>query len=130
MVPVQDWIKDADWRDIHLTSTGWVKGTRRTEKGRFEDELEPPADRFLTIRIIELVPSSPDELPREWSEIIWHTENRKFLEEAQERFGVLPRYAPPLSFEAADKNSSLPGVSLMRLSDALRPRGKRRKGWS
>jgi hypothetical protein len=129
VIPVQDWIKDADWRDVHLTSTGWVKGTLRTEKGRFEDEIEPPPDRVLTIRIVESVPSNPEELPKEWSEIIWHTKNQTMLEQAQERWGVLPRSAPPLSSASAAKNPLIPGVPYMRLTDQSRPHGKRRKSW-
>jgi hypothetical protein len=126
-IPREDWIKDTEWREVHLTSHGWIKGTIRTEKGHFEEVIEPPGDRVLTIRILESVPTNPDEKPGYWCEIIWHSNNRAALEAAQEQCGVLPRYAPALSAASAAKYPTLSNIGLMRLSEDKRPRGKRQR---
>jgi hypothetical protein len=127
-IPVEDWIKDTEWREMHLTSHGWIKGTLRTEKGHFEDEIDPPLDRVLTLRILECVPSNPNEKPSDWCEIIWHSRNPATLEAAQEKWGVLPRWAPALSANSAAKYPMLSNLGSMRLSDDKRPRGRRTRG--
>lgn len=66
------------------------------------------------------------QAPADWSEIRWCTNDLKALERAQEKFGVLPSYAPALSPCSAASHSAIPGLASMRLSESRRrPRGRR-----
>ena len=128
-LPKSDWIKDAIWTEYHLTATGWVRGTHRTERGRYENELEPPPDRLMTVRSLQIVPSDPAKKPIDETEIRWVTgaTARQYLEEAQNNWGVLPLHAPALSGVSADANSGLSNVRLMCKSEMQRPLGRRVK---
>jgi hypothetical protein len=129
-IPPQDWIKDTEWREVHLTPLGWVRGTIRTERGRYENERDPPPDCLMTVRLLESMPTDPEQKPADWSEIRWYTPDLKSLEEAQGNFGVLPSYAPALSPKSAAAHPMLPGLATMQLSESRRPRGKRmRRHW-
>jgi hypothetical protein len=75
----QDWVKDTDWHEAHLTPGGWRDGTYRSDKG-YIFERQPPADRLMTVRHFECIPADPSPALREWSEIVWRTENVEALE--------------------------------------------------
>jgi hypothetical protein len=126
-VPMEDWIKDTAWTEMHLTATGWLRGTKRTEKGRYENEVAPPPDCLMTVRSLECVPADPREKQTEWTEIRWRIPDAERIEQAQENWGVLPRSAPPLSPQSASKHLALKNLSTMRLSELRRPLGKRVK---
>ncbi|HVB99087.1 MAG TPA: hypothetical protein VNJ12_07120 [Candidatus Dormibacteraeota bacterium] len=134
-VPKEDWLKDTVWSEAHLTLGGWLRGTTRTEKGRFENEVAPPSDCLMTVRSLDLMPSNPKEKPKAFSEIRWRLDDVELIERAQANLGVLPRRAPPLSHESASKHSILKNLALMQLSESRRPVGKivgeieRRRGW-
>ncbi len=125
-----DWIKDTQWSEYHLTPKGWVSGTVRTEKGRYESATDPPPGRLLTIRSLSCVPSDWKDKPRDWTEIRWATKDVARLKEAQDNWGVLP-YTGPLSDESAAAFSDVPGIHLMKLPAAARPQGirARRRRW-
>jgi hypothetical protein len=40
-----------EWTEYHLTPLGWVRGTVKTDFDR--EDVEPPADRILSVRYIE-----------------------------------------------------------------------------
>ncbi len=40
-----------EWTEYHLTPSGWVTGTEKTDFRR--DDVDPPQDRVLTIRYVE-----------------------------------------------------------------------------
>jgi hypothetical protein len=121
-IPPKDWIKDTEWREVHLTPAGWVSGTIRTEKGRYENERDPPPDCLISVRMLQKMPADPGQAPADWSEIRWCTNDLKALERAQEKFGVLPWHAPALSPSSAASHSAIPGLASMRLSESRRPR--------
>jgi len=127
----QDWIKDTVWYDTHLTEKGWTQGSSRTEKGRFEADIEPPFDRMMTIRSFDFVPSDPKRNLRRWSEIIWMSANDNILERAQELWGSLPRYAPALSVQSATRHMDLKNIMDMLNSEKIRRLGDRGvlRGW-
>jgi hypothetical protein len=124
-IPKADWIKDTVWHESHLTPGGWVHGTIRTEKGRFENEVDAPPDRLMTVRSLERVPTDGSEKVSDWSEIRWKTGNVESLEVAQERWGVLPRRAAALSRESASQHPTLKNLLLMMRSENRRPFGSR-----
>ncbi len=126
-VPKQDWIKDTVWTEMHLTATGWVRGTIRTEKGRFENEVDQPPDCLMTVRSLERVPSDPHEKQTEWTEIRWRVPDIERIERAQDNWGVLPYSAPPLSPKSASEHPALSNLPTMRLAELRRPLGKRMK---
>src|ERR1019366_2520207 len=128
-ITTDDWIKDTIWREMHLTSHGWIRGSSRTEKGRFENDVEPPFDRILTVRCLEFIPADPKQIPKDWSEIRWINSNDRYLEEAQELWGVLPRSAPALSAESAKRHLTLKNIRDMRKSENSRPLGKKSGRW-
>jgi hypothetical protein len=122
----EDWIKDTEWEEWHLTPrAGWVRGTIRDEKGRFEYEIERPPDCLLTVRRLHRVPVDPNVPPAEWSEIRWRAGNTNVIDAAQAKFGVLPHWFPPLSTEAAKAGAGLRTLSLMLLPPRDRPGRKR-----
>lgn len=132
-VPKEDWIKDTVWIEFHLTPTGWLRGTKRTEKGRFENEIEPPIDRLMTVRCLECVPDDATIKPTAKSEIRWRIDDVQYIEKAQSDWGVLPRDAPPLSAEAVARHRPLKNLLTMQLSELRRPLGtriKKRPEWA
>ena len=128
-VPRSDWLKDTVWTEYHLSSAGWEAGTSRSEKGRFENEVDPPADRLLTIRSLCYVPSAASEKPRFWSEIRWLSPNLEAVLDAQRLAGVLPPYASALCQESADSYPQLKTAAVMRqpADDRPRPRMKHQR---
>lgn len=124
-VPKEDWLKDTAWTEMHLTSTGWRRGTIRAEKGRFENEVDPPPDCLMTVRSLHRIPSNPQEKPTEWSEIRSRVLDMERIEQAQDNWGVLPRHAPPLSTKSASEHPALKNLPAMRLSESRRSLGRR-----
>lgn len=124
----EDWLKDTAWYEAHLTPQGWLAGTRRTEKGRYENEREPPDDRVMTVRCLEKIPAGWDEKPRDWSEIKWVTNDLRLLEHLQKNWGVLPRHAPALGAESAMLHLTVPNVRVMTRSARDRPAGALARG--
>ena len=130
LITKEDWLKDTVWRETHLTRKNWLKGSARTEKGRFEKGIEPPPDRIITIRHLQLIPSDPKEPMKDWSEIAWVGLNDFYLEEAQESWGVLPRRNPPLSANSARRYKDLKNITIMLRPSNERQLGKKIKPWS
>jgi hypothetical protein len=116
----QDWIKDTDWHEAHLTPRGWWYGTDLSDKG-YIFEKEPPTDRLMTVRRFECIPTDPNRVPQDWSEIRWLTDDVQALERAQARWGVLPDYYPALSAASAADHVGLKNVRTMRQSKDRRP---------
>ena len=83
---------------MHLTPTGWVSGTIRIEKGRYENERDPPPDWLISVRMLQKVPTDPGQAPADWSEIRWCTNDLKALERAQEKFGLALARSSPFTF--------------------------------
>lgn len=120
-LPKEDWIKDTAWQEVHLTSGGWVKGTIRTEKGRYEAEIGRPHDCLMTVRSLEKIPTDANDRPAEWSEIRWHSRDVQRIETAQENWGVLPHWFPPLASDA--QHPALKNIDVMKLPEIKRPPG-------
>jgi hypothetical protein len=120
MATKQDWIKDTDWFEAHLTPRGWRYGTEIRDTG-YKLPKEPPTDRLMTVRCFECTPANPNRAPQEWSEIHWRTNNVEALEKAQDRWGVLPGSAPALSTASAADHLDLKNIRSMRLSKDRRP---------
>lgn len=110
---------------MFLTPTGWVRGTIRDEKGRFEYEIDPPDDCLMIVRYLEKVPSDPNEKAVDWSEIKQRSRDIQGIETAQGKWGVLPQNFPPLSSENASKNGDLRGIHDMGKNRKDRPLGSR-----
>lgn len=127
----EDWLKDVTWREMHLTWVGWKRGTIRTEKGRYEMEIERPPDCLMTVRSLEKIPTDKTEKPADWSEIRWRINDTHRIEAAQEKWGVLPRSFPALSAKTAAEHRGLNTIAAMRLPDVQRPLGRlvKRYGW-
>lgn len=121
-----DWSKDTSWTEYHLTPSGWVRGTQRSEGGKFELEIAAPPDTLMTIRSFSCIPSNGNEKPRNWSEIRWATRDTTKLQTAQADWGVLP-LVWPLSPDELTRHRSLPGIDLMGLDYDQRPRGRRQR---
>ncbi len=120
----EEWTPDTNWVEYHLTSTGWVSGTQRTEKGRYENETDPPFDRLLTVRTFDFLP--PVGTPKKWSEIRWLAKNLQSIEEAQGDWGALPSIAPPISAENANSYPQLSKfLPVMQMGQERRPKGSR-----
>lgn len=120
----EEWTPDNIWIEYHLTSTGWVRGTERTEKGRYENETEPPFDRVLTIRTFDFMP--PVGAPKKWSEIRWVAKNLQIVEETQDDWGALPSFAPAITTENARNFPQLSRfLSAMQTGQGRRPKGSR-----
>jgi hypothetical protein len=124
-IPKEDWIKDTVWIEFYLTNTGWMRGTKRTEKGRFENEIEPPVYRLMTVRCLECIPDEGHNRPTEKTEIRWCSDDLEKVTKAQIDWGALPHDAPPLSPQSASKHLALTNLAIMRLPELRRPRGKR-----
>jgi hypothetical protein len=124
-VPKEDWVKDTVWVEMHLTGVGWVRGTKRTEKGRFEYEIDPPPDTLMTVRCLECIPDDPKSKPTERTEIRWRVLDVEQIARAQSDWGVLPRHAPPLSADSALKHAALKNLPAMQHFELHRPLGKR-----
>jgi hypothetical protein len=122
-IPRADWIKDTQWSEKHLTPTGWVYGTNRTERGRFEAEIPPPPDCLLTIRSLSCIPSDWSQKPRDWSEIRWATRDMVRLRQAIERYGW--GYTTAISAESFAQHRNIPNIELLALPPHERPRGRR-----
>lgn len=116
----QEWVKDTDWVEIHLTPRGWRDGTYVSDKG-YRFRREPPHDRLMTIRCFEYIPADPNRGQEEWSEIYWRTDNTPAIERAQNRWGVLPSHSPPLSAESAAEHIGLKNIRVMRLPSKSAP---------
>jgi hypothetical protein len=56
----------------------------------------------------------------DWSEIIWRTDDLDALHAAQERRGVMPWRAPPLSAASALEHAPLKYIRLMQLPERQR----------
>jgi hypothetical protein len=120
----QDWVKDTDWVDVHLTPCGWRYGTEHYDTG-YKFEKEPPTDRLMTVRHFECIPADPNRASGDWSEIRWRTDDALALERAQDRWGVLPDHFPALSAASAADHVGLKNIMILQLSKDWRPRGKR-----
>jgi hypothetical protein len=118
-----DWLKDTVWVEWHLTAGGWTRGTMRTEKGAFENEVLPPPDCLMSIRTLEFMPTSASEKPADWSVIRWIARDAQRLEAAQEKWGVLPLQAPALSADSANEHPEVKRRAVMQMSENQRPVG-------
>ena len=95
----------------------------RTEKGRYENERDRPDDALLTVRSLAKVPADENERCKDWSEIRWKSTDAQDVEEAQKKWGCLPKTFPALSKESAAKHKALRAVSHMQMPPKMRPRG-------
>lgn len=112
-------MKDTDWTDSHLTPQGWKYGTEVHDSG-YKRETVPPRDRLITVRMYSYIPANPHKAMRDWSEIIWRTDDLDALETAQERRGVMPWRAPPLSETSALEHEPLKYIRLMQFRERER----------
>ena len=119
----EDWIKDTTWQESHLTRSGWKSGTMRTEKGRYENERDRPDDALLTVRALNKIPFDEKERCKEWSEVRWRSKDAQGIEEAQKKWGCLPKAFPQLSKESAVEHKTLRAISHMQMPPNMRPRG-------
>ncbi len=125
----QDWIKDTDWIEYHLTNRGWARGSIRRERGIFEQPVDVVQGRLMTIRSLETIPSDPKKPVVGKSEIRWITDRIVELERAQDDWGVLPPGAYPLLRDQKERFRDLKHVRLMLLGQKERPWGKKTRGW-
>jgi hypothetical protein len=116
-------MKDTDWTDCHLTPRGWWYGTEVHDSG-FKREAVPPRDCLMTVRTYSYIPANPGKAMEDWSEIVWRTDDFDALESAQERRGVMPWRAPPLSAASALEHAGLKYIRLMKLPEHRRRREK------
>jgi hypothetical protein len=102
---------------------GWWYGTEAHDSG-FKREAVPPRDCLMTVRTYSYIPANPGKAMEDWSEIVWRTDDFDALETAQERRGVMPWRAPPLSAASALEHAGLKYIRLMKLPEHRRRREK------
>lgn len=76
-----------EWFEYHLTPRGWESGSSKTDFER--EEIAPPADRVLTIRLSEYMSSSFSPLQRS-SEEVWRSSDAERVTELVRTFGASP----------------------------------------
>jgi hypothetical protein len=107
------------WSDSHLTPRGWRHGSEVSSWGTIWPST-PPRDCLMSIRAYSYIPDDPKKTMTEWSEIIWRTDDLDALETAQQRRGVMPWRAPPLSAASALEHAGLKYIRLMQLPERRR----------
>jgi hypothetical protein len=112
-------MKDTDWTDWHLTRQGWRYGGEDQETG-YKREKVPPANCLMTVRTYSCIPTNPKKTMQNWSEILWRTDDLHSLETAQEKWGIMPWRAPPLSGSSAIEHAPLKYIRVMQLPELQR----------
>jgi len=78
-----------EWTEWHLTPRGWKGGTEKIDVEGIRETVPPPADRVLTCRYYETLPSTFSEWDRGVKQM-WSTSDKKLIDELLEKFGSCP----------------------------------------
>jgi hypothetical protein len=76
-----------EWFEFHLTSEGWVAGSKKLDAGLRKKET--PKDRVLTLCFHERL-SSPFSDLEKWYREVWRDENEDLIGDLINKHGDLP----------------------------------------
>ncbi|GAB6142098.1 hypothetical protein JCM14076_28270 [Methylosoma difficile] len=79
-----------EWKEWHLTPSGWVGGSERTDFAPSVN-IEPPNDRVLSCLYKETLPSPYSSLETS-AEVTWSSDDKELIKKFIKEFGKCPNH--------------------------------------